>query len=95
MVPTKDPLEPIVTAVPTAQYTLHALAPLMRMIDVDDPVMTVVAVWNTQTDELSPLPSRVRDPVVISIMSSTLPDQDSHPIDLEWRDYSRTDMTEL
>jgi hypothetical protein len=53
---------PIVAELPTSQNTLHALAPPVITIWVADPIVNVLAAWNTHT-EFAEVPARVRMPL--------------------------------
>ncbi len=55
---------PMVAELPTCQNTLQELAPPVIVIRVPDPMVSVDAAWNTQTD--SALPARVNAPVSAS-----------------------------
>ncbi|AMM22888.1 hypothetical protein AX769_22265 (plasmid) [Frondihabitans sp. PAMC 28766] len=61
MVPWKWAALPRVAELPTSQNTLHADAPPVRVIRVPDPIVRVLAAWNTHTE--SAVPARVRAPL--------------------------------
>jgi hypothetical protein len=63
MVPRKVEPVPSVAELPTCQKTLHALAPLMRITELADAVMSVEGDWKIQTEFELPSPSNVRAPV--------------------------------
>ncbi len=62
--PTKLVPVPKVAELPICQYTLHGLAPLMKLTELADAVVSVEPTWNTQTALGLPWPFRVRVPVI-------------------------------
>src|SRR6185295_10454201 len=61
--PRKVVAVPNVAELPTRQNTLHAWPPLIKETVEPDPVMSVLAVWKTQTAFASPCASSVSEPV--------------------------------
>jgi hypothetical protein len=62
MLPTKVESVPRVAELPTCQKTLQAWAPLVRMMELAESVVSVEGAWKIQTAFGSPCPSRVSDP---------------------------------
>ena len=61
MVPRNWAALPIVAELPTFQNTLQADAPPVSVILVPEPIVRVLAAWNTQTESAEP--ARVRAPL--------------------------------
>jgi hypothetical protein len=55
---------PRVAELPICQYTLHGLAPLVKLTELAEAVVSVEPTWNTQTALGLPWPLRVRVPVI-------------------------------
>jgi len=72
MFPTKAEYVPIVAELPTCQKTLQTWAPLVRLTTLYDAVTSVDAALKMKTALGSPLPLRVRVPVI-----SNVPDAES------------------
>jgi hypothetical protein len=63
MVPLKIELVPSVAELPICQKTLHAWAPLMRLTELDEDVVSAVPTWKTNTALVLPWALSVKVPV--------------------------------
>lgn len=70
MCPTNIELVPSVAELPTFQNTLHACAPLRRVMELPEEVISVEAVWKTKTAVGSPCASRTSFPELVRVPSA-------------------------